>query len=193
MKYIVNLLLAALSILAVHGDIKPKQTLQITITGVPTVEQGRLNGAYPVSADGYIDMWKIGRVKAAGLKSAQLASSIANKFRTAQIYSDPVFQVLNRAASEEEMRAKQLVMDTKRFTVGGQVQRPGQQQWTEGTTLYAAVQSAGGPSPFGAVNRVKLFRNGKVYVYNLKVDAHKSLVIYAGDQIEVPQKNWINR
>ncbi len=189
MKILVNLFLIALTILSAQGQIKPKQTLEITITGVPISEQGRLNGAYPVSVDGYIDMWKIGKVRAAGLKSAQLASSIAAKFQSAQIYTDPVFQVLNRAAAEEEKRAKELVKDTKKFTVGGQVTRPGQQQWTEGTTLYGAVQSAS-PTPFGALNRVKLYRNGKVYTYNLKTDTHKGLLIYANDLIEVPEKKW---
>ncbi len=190
MKQLFLFLAVALTAASAHGQIKAKQTLDIMITGVPISEQGRLNGSYPVSANGYIDMWKIGKVRAAGLKSAELASNIAAKFKAAQIYSDPVFQVLNRAAADEEMRAKQLVEDTKKFTIGGQVKGAGQRQWTKGTTLYAAIQSAGGETAFGAINRVKLYRNGQVYTYNLKIDQHKSVKIYAGDLIEVPEKKW---
>ena len=199
MKLIVILFIAAFA--AANGQIKPKQTLAISITGVPVSEQGRLNGSYPVSTDGYIEMWKIGKVRAAGLKSASLASSIAAKFKAAQIYSAPVFQVLNTDEAAEAKRAKemeeskaardeQLIEDTKKFTVGGQVNRRGQLQWTEGITLFSAVQDAGGETAFGAINRVKLFRNGQVYTYNLKVDRHKSVKIYPNDIIEVPQKKW---
>ena len=55
------------------------------------------------------------------------------------------------------------------------------------------MQAAGGESPYGAINRVNLFRNGKRYVYNLKNDKHKSVKIYAKDIIEVPQKKWTGK
>lgn len=193
MKKILTLLLSVLAVASAYGEIKVKQTLQITITGVPISEQGRLNSSYPVSTDGYIEMWKIGRVRASGLTSAQLATSIASKFRAAQIYSSPVFQVLNPADLSDEARKKQQVEDTQKFTIGGQVKAAGQRQWTKGLTLYAAIQSAGGETTYGATNRVKLYRNRNVYTYNLKVDAHKSVKVYPKDIIEVPQKNWLNK
>ncbi len=201
MKLVIKLLLAALTVASAYGQIKAKHTLDIKITGVPISEQGRLNGNYPVSADGYIEMWKIGKVRAAGYKSSQLATSIAAKFKAAQIYSSPVFQVMNtdevaetnrakQAAEDKAIRDAERVKDTKKFTVGGQVNRRGQIQWTDGINLFAAVQSAGGETPFGAINRVKLYRNGQVYTYNLKVDKHKGVKIYPNDLIEVPEKKW---
>jgi hypothetical protein len=136
-------------------------------------------------------------VRAAGLSSSQLASSIASKFKAAQIYSNPVFQVINGDSISEEANEKERekarqerAKDTQRFTVGGEVKGAGQQQWVEGTNLYGAIQSAGGETPFGATNRVKLYRNGQVYTYNLKIAQHKSVKIYPNDLIEVPEKNW---
>ncbi len=204
MKTILKFLLIALSVASAHGRIKVKQTLQIIITGVPSTEQTRLNSSYPVSTDGFIDMWKVGKIKAVGLTSSELAASITAKFKAAQIYSNPVFNVLNtdeaneaarakEAAEREAARDKEVVKDTGRFTVGGAVNRTGPQQWTEGANLYSAIQAAGGPNPFGAINRVKLFRNGQVYEYNLRNDAHKSVKIYPKDLIDVPEKGPFGR
>jgi protein involved in polysaccharide export with SLBB domain len=57
-------------------------------------------------------------------------------------------------------------------------------------TLYNAIQAAGGETPFGAINRVKLFRNGSVYTYDLRIDQHKTVKIYEKDMIDVPQTGW---
>ena len=183
MKYIIMMFVALFSVTVSYGQvIRGKQILQISITGVPIAEQGRLNSTYPVSEDGYIEMWKIGRIKAAGASKAALATTIASRYKAAQIYTSPVFQVMSTKDAE--------TTDNHVFTVGGQVRQSGPKQWTEGLTLYGAVQAAGGESPYGAINRVNLFRNGKRYVYNLKNDKHKSVKIYAKDIIEVPQKKW---
>ncbi|NNC90258.1 MAG: sugar ABC transporter substrate-binding protein, partial [Akkermansiaceae bacterium] len=60
-------------------------------------------------------------------------------------------------------------------------------------TLYQAVMAAGGATEFGAVNRVKLYRNDRVYTYDLNRGEHKLLKVYPKDVIDVPQKNVIGR
>jgi protein involved in polysaccharide export with SLBB domain len=79
------------------------------------------------------------------------------------------------------------------FTVGGQVRGPGQKSWIEGMTLYSAVQAAGGETPYGAINRVKVYRNGEVLTYNLNIAKDKNVKIYTNDLIDVPQKSWIGK
>lgn len=185
MKTILTLIVGALSLASAFGQIRPNQTLSISITGVPTAEQARLNSTYPVSASGYITMWKIGSIKASGLSEANLAASIAAKYKAAQIYTSPVFQILSSQSEKTK--------DVLSFTVGGQVRGPGQKPWTEGMTLYSAVQAAGGETPYGATNRVKLYRNGQVYTYNLNIDKHKNVKVYNKDLIDVPQKKWNGR
>lgn len=75
--------------------------------------------------------------------------------------------------------------------VGGQVKRPGSYEMKAGITLMEAVSVAGGETPFGAMNRVKLFRHGKVYTYDLRNDRHKGVKLYEGDMVDVPQKSWM--
>ena len=180
MKTILTLILSALTLVSATGQVRLKQTLNITITGVPVSEQARINSTYPVSESGYITMWKIGSIKASGLSTADLANAIAGKYKAAQIYSSPVFQVIGSKDGS--------ITDTMMITVGGAVRSAGQKPWSEGMTLYSAVQAAGGETPFGATNRVKLYRNGQVYTYNLKVAKHKGVKVYKNDLVEVPPK-----
>jgi hypothetical protein len=48
--------------------------------------------------------------------------------------------------------------------------------------------SAGGPTEFGAINRISLYRNGKRFIYDLNKGEHKLLKIYPRDTIDIPQK-----
>ncbi|MEN8772504.1 MAG: polysaccharide biosynthesis/export family protein [Akkermansiaceae bacterium] len=186
MKTILTLLIAVLGFASVNAQtVRNGQTLQISITGVPVSEKGRLDAVYSVSGDGYIEMWMIGKVKASGLSKSALATKIAGQYRVKQIYTNPVFQVF----SGEDAKAQ----DNQFYTVGGQVRGPGQKQWTNGLTLYSAIQGAGGETTYAAMNRVKLYRNGKAYVYDMKRQEHKSVKVYARDVIEVPEGNLIGR
>jgi len=181
MKTLLIFLSALFLSFTAQAQIKANQTLQIQIQGVPPGEQARLNAQYQVSSSGYITMWQIGQIRAAGKTKSQLAASIASAYKAREIYTSPTFQVI--APDESNLVAKT-------FTVGGQVKAPGPKPYRDGLTLFEAVQAAGGETAFGAVNRTKLFRRGKVYTYNLKNDKHKGVKVYAADTIEVPQKDW---
>ena len=186
MKKLLVLLIAALGLASVNAQtIRAGQTLTVAITGVPVSEKGRIDNTYTVSESGTVTMWMIGTVKASGMSKTAFASSIARKYQAAEIYTHPVFQV----NSKEDITT----MDKQIFTVGGQVRSAGQKQWTEGMTLYSAVQSAGGETAYGAMGRVKLYRNGRAYEYDLKRQDHKAVKVYPRDVIEVPQKNMIGR
>ncbi len=78
-------------------------------------------------------------------------------------------------------------------TIGGQVRRAGPVHYRKDLTLYAAIQAAGGPTEFGSMRRVKVIRNGKATVYDLKNDQQKSVKVVPEDMIEVPQKNIFGR
>jgi hypothetical protein len=43
------------------------------------------------------------------------------------------------------------------------------------------------------MNRVRLYRNGKKYEYDMKRQEHKAVKIYVRDVIEVPEGNLIGR
>jgi protein involved in polysaccharide export with SLBB domain len=179
-----NILLSILGLILLNtasAQISVSQTLQINVQGVPSAEQSRLNSAYQVSKDGTIRMWIIGAVRAAGRTQDQLAQAIASEYRQAGIYTNPNFTVI--VPTDTQLAAKM-------YTVGGQVKGSGPKPWSNNLTLYGAIQAAGGETPFGAITRVKLFRSGRVFNYNLKDDKAKSIQILPGDLIEVPQKTW---
>ena len=178
------LILTAVLPMLQAGTIQSGQAVQITIQGVPPQEAARINGTYPVSDAGYVRLWSIGNIKAAGVDSAVLGQKIEASYKTAEIYTNPTIQVL--ADSSDRLVEKM-------WTVGGKVRAPGAKPWASGMTLFQAVMAAGGPTEFGAMNRVKLYRNGRVYTYDLGKGDHKLLKVYANDTIDVPQKNWAGR
>ena len=89
---------------------------------------------------------------------------------------------------EDELRKK---VPRIWVTVGGQVNKPGRMELERETTLQGAVEAAGGVTPFGARNRVKLFRRGKVQTYDLRNGNHKMVKLYEGDALEVPSTVWM--
>lgn len=50
-------------------------------------------------------------------------------------------------------------------------------------------EGSGGASPYAALNRVRLYRNGKRYQFNLTDRARKPVKVYPRDVIEVPELN----
>lgn len=184
MKQILSLLFLACALLPVSavGQIESGSAIQISILGVPVAEQGRINATYPVSESGTIRMWEIGTIRAAGLQPDELARRIEAAYREAEIYTSPTIQIL---ADSSDTLTQQLV------TVGGKVRSPGPKPFTRNMTIYDAVMAAGGPTEFGALNRVRLYRNGKAYTYDLNKGNHKLLKVYPRDTIDVPQKNWL--
>jgi protein involved in polysaccharide export with SLBB domain len=77
--------------------------------------------------------------------------------------------------------------------VGGYVRRPGPIPFAKELTIYAAIQSGGGPNEFGSMRRVKVLRDGKVLNFDLTKDEQKSALVMKNDTIEVPQKNLLGR
>lgn len=73
-------------------------------------------------------------------------------------------------------------------TVGGQVWQPDPIPCASGLTIWRAIQGAGGPTEFGSMKRVNLFREGSRKVYDLTRPEMKDIILEANDTLEVPQK-----
>jgi len=175
-------LLLALSVFG-ETQIKPGRAITITILGVPTEEKARFDGTYPVSESGNINMPHIGQIRAAGLQADELSRVLQATYKSREIYTNPTIQVLTSSAD---------TLDKQVVHLGGQVRRPGPAEFTQGLTLYQAIQAGGGPTEFGSMYRVKLFHNGKQRQYDLVTDAkNMAIPLEPNDTIEVPQKNWL--
>lgn len=175
------LLLFAFS-LASFAQIESGKAIQITISGVPPEEKGRIDGIYPVSEAGFINMPFIGTVRAADLRNEDLASSLQARYKSLGIYTNPTIQVISKTGDS---------IDEQMIHLGGQVRGPGPKPFRKGLTLYQAVQAAGGATEFGSMKRVKLFRNGRQTIYDLTKAQFMNVPVQPNDTIEVPQKNVI--
>ena len=175
--------LATLSCLCASAwsQIQAGRAINITISGVPTEEKTRFDLVYPVSESGMINMPFIGQVRAAGLRGEQLAAALESRYKAAGIYTHPTFQVIESTSKKIE---DQVVV------VGGQVRRPGPVPYNRTLTLYQAIQNAGGPTEFGSMYRVKLYRAGQQKQYNLTEQKYMQILLEPDDTIEVPQKHW---
>jgi polysaccharide biosynthesis/export protein VpsN len=157
------------------------RAIQIQIKGVPAEDSTLISGTYTVSDSGTIRMPLLsGPIRAAGLSPTSLAQSIEASYRAEKIFTTPA---VNVTATSLENLEEVLV------TVGGQVQNPGPVKYYRGLTIWEAVQSAKGATPFGAMNRVRLTRGKEVKEYNLKKPEHMNILLEPKDTIEVPQKS----
>lgn len=77
-----------------------------------------------------------------------------------------------------------VVSKARQVYIDGQVSRPGGYTIEAGTTLRQALSLAGGVSELGAVNRVRVLRNGRKLD---KIDLDKT-IIQPGDTITVPKR-----
>ena len=167
-----------------QNEIKAGRAVQVTIKGVPPEEQQKIDGNYSVTDGGLINLPYIGAVRAAGLRPGDLAASIQASYKSQGIYRTPTIQVF---ASSTDALDKPIV------TVGGQVRRTGPVEFTQGLTLYQAIQAAGGANEFGSVKRVILYRGGQRKQYDVTQSQFMRIPLEPSDTIEVPQKNIIGQ
>jgi polysaccharide export outer membrane protein len=70
------------------------------------------------------------------------------------------------------------------------VRSPGAIPWSQDLTLSTALKRAGGQSDFGSISKIKVTRDGKVTVYNLKRAAkqpEQNPKLLPGDEVDVPE------
>jgi protein involved in polysaccharide export with SLBB domain len=170
--------------LPLTAQIQAGRAIQISIQGVPSEEKSRIDMIYPVSESGMINLPFIGQVRAAGLRGEQLAAVLQQRYRAAGIYTDPVFHVIDSNAKS---------IDQQVVYFGGDVRKTGPVPYTGNLTLFQALQTAGGPTEFGSIKRITLFRNGKNRVIDLTKPESMNIMLEPNDTIEVPRKNWIGQ
>jgi protein involved in polysaccharide export with SLBB domain len=162
------------------SQIEAGNSVLIKIMGVPAEEKAKIDETYPVSKNGMVNMPFIGEIRAAGLESDQLAKSIQKAYREGGIYNDATIQVI--ANQNERDPLAQVVH------IGGHVRAPGPRAFAKGLTVFQAVQAAGGPTEFGAMKRVILWREGKQQKIDLTKPEGMAVITVPNDTIEVPQK-----
>jgi polysaccharide export outer membrane protein len=154
--------------------------IEIRLGGVPSEEVSQVTGVYTVDGDGFINMPHIGKVRAAGATQSQLQGAIESTYKSQQIYTNPSITLA--------------VPNSARFVdVGGDVRAQQRVPFTADLTVLGAITAAGGFTEYANQSQVKLLRDGKVIMINIKdvrKDPSKDLKLKPGDKIQVSQSFW---
>lgn len=162
--------------------LRPGDRITVSVGGIPDNEIAQIRGVYTVGEDGTIPLLYIGNVRASGYKPSSLQRVIEQRYINDEIYTRPTVVVsIDGGESTATMRT---------VTVTG-VNKPGAVPYRQGMTLSQAIMTAGGPTPYGSMKKVKLVRAGQVpTVHNLSNGTGNpgvDVVVQPDDQIIVPE------
>lgn len=171
---------------AAHGQfagiLKTGDSVEIELK-TPAEDAQNLTTTYAVSDRGTIKMPMLEQeITAAGINPSTLARRIEAAYKAADIYTAPMINVTLPTMTNGGI-ANHVV------SIGGEVRTPGEFPLRQGMTLMSAINRAGGFTEFGQPKKVKLLRNNKEMIYNMKTinpDGSNNPVLQDGDQIIVP-------
>ena len=124
----------------------------LMVGGIPPEDAASINHIYSVQENGTINILFINSITAAGVKPSELARNIEQTFKSREIYTHPSVTVTVDSQGGTE----------RVVYVQGEAAHPGIVSYRSGMTVSKAISTAGGPTPFGHMSRVKLKRHGKV-------------------------------
>jgi polysaccharide export outer membrane protein len=161
------------------APLRPGDTLEIRLSGVPSEETTTFNASYTVDDKGMINVPYIQEVKVAGLLPNEIQDVIQNRLKEEKIYTNPTITI------QTQTQARYVNID-------GEVKSPQRVAYTADMTLMSAINACGGFSDYAKQSKVTLTRGGSVTTYNC-VDIRKNPStdpkVLPGDQIHVPQ-SW---
>ena len=160
-----------------QAALRPGDTVEIRISGVPADEQSQFNGHLTIDSRGMLNIPYIGEVRAAGFKPAEVASRIENNLKVAQIYTNPTISL-------------QPPVGTLSVNVNGAVKMPQRVPYTPDMTLTIAINAAGGLNDFASPKGIRLTRDGKSTEWDLRAIRRRPSTdpkLQPGDIIEVFQ------
>jgi len=147
-------------------------------------DEPSMSKTYKVAPNGTIDFPFAGTVEVEGKEPQEIADLLRARLRDGKILKNPQVSVLVKE------------VNSKKFAVFGQVQKPGQFPMTEGMTVVQAISLAGAFTPLADRDRVTLNRKvakDKVVRVVFSVAAMtegkmNNLPLQAGDTIYVEER-----
>ncbi|RYD29927.1 MAG: hypothetical protein EOP87_17475 [Verrucomicrobiaceae bacterium] len=177
-RYLACLLPLASTLL--HAGVKEGDSVQVTVRGIPAVEQEKVNGAYRVGAGGLRLPFLETRLPVSGMEPEQIAAAAERAYMAAGVYSAPAIDVeIARGADQKGQEAI--------VSVGGHVKKSGPVAFRQSMTLLHAIQAAGDRTEFGSRN-IRLIRNGRTMPLDFRKPEHKNLILMPDDSIIVEQR-----
>jgi polysaccharide export outer membrane protein len=157
----------------------PGDLFDVTVLG-----EKELAHEYRVQPDGTIDFPYLDRVTVAGLEPQQIEDLLKQYLIEKKILIAPQITLV----------VKQY--NSKKVSIIGAVQKPGNLNWTEGMKLIDAVSAAGGLSSIADASHVRITRQtsaGKTVSVTVNIDditdgKLADVLLQAGDTIKVDQR-----
>jgi len=159
--------------------LKAGDKVTVRIAGVPDNEILQISGIYTVSDSGTIKLPHLSNgVRAAGVKPSRLQSDIERSYIAEEIYTRP-----NITISTDDGGAT-----ARTVTIVSGCNRNGPVPYSANLTIFKAIGTAGGFSPFAKPSKAKLIRNGQATQLDLsRYDASVDIKLEPEDQIIVPE------
>ena len=172
------LLLASLPASGEEFILRPSDSIQLKIAGVPTNDAKVIAAEYVIDGQGYINLPNLGRIKISGLTIIAAQTVIETGYRSHDIYTRPTITIM--------------VGTVHRWVnVGGAIKTPQRIAYKPDLTVLAIINAAGGFSSSADQQKVRLLRADEVMIIDTnKIRANPSLDIPVepGDRIEVPRQ-----
>ena len=168
---------AAFPVLGGEIFLRPSDTIQLKIGGVPANDTKAVTGEYMIDGQGYVDMPNLGRIKIAGLSISAAQTAIEAGYRSHDIYTRPTITI---------------AMGTQHhwINVDGEVKNPQRITYKPELTVMASINAAGGFSASADEHKVRLLRADEVMVIDIKkvqADPSLDIPVEPGDRIQVPK------
>ncbi len=134
-------------------------------------------GIYPVHPDGIITIPLVGEIKADGLTRRQLAKQLT--------------EALSQFMKDPEVSVTPYDVRSKKYTVTGQVKRPGPYPLTPPITVFEAINDAGGfADGFSNQKDILILRGGETFHFNYRTyirgeNRDQDITLQNGDTIVV--------
>lgn len=161
------------------APLRSGDAIGIRLAGVPADEVSQVSGTYTVDGGGNINLPYIGKLRAVGLKQADIQSMIESTYRAKGIYANPIITVS--------------VQFDRLVDVEGDVRSPQRVHYTADLTLFGAITACSGFTEYADQTKVSILRNGSRTFVNVK-KIRKNLEIdppvQPGDKISVPRSFW---
>src|SRR4051812_34373933 len=145
MKLLLALLLLALPAFS-QTILRKGDAFDLRIGGVPAEVAAEWSYQYTVGDDGTVKFPYIGSLRAADSTVANFSRALDRRLVQEKIFTNPTAVVA-------------LLPQSRFVTVGGEVRSPCTVPWSNGLTLWSAVNRAGGRTEWA--KKVKLIRQGK--------------------------------
>jgi len=113
-----------------------------------------LSGMFIVAPDGRISMGLINEVTAAGLTRDQLQNEIVRRLKEGGFLRDPTVTVNVTG------------FNSKKYSIQGEVNKPGSAPLVVPTTVLEALVNAGGFKDFANKSKIRILRGDKTYMFN---------------------------